>query len=1139
MTKRAWRDLENKMIVLLIFFALSLGTSIHLLSYYRHYDLALSSMQQSALSAHSFAENVIDPRVFVEINTKEDEESELFKETYRQLDEIRRIANLLYLYTVKMDDDGNSIYLVDAWDKNDEFYMPPGTLDEDDDFLSEMLRKSLNDEVQFGDRIIDTEYGIVYPVFFPFHDSEGNVIGAIGMEFDSEELYDSMNFTRWITVMFTALFIFVFIALALIIVNKVIRQTEHEFSKLEKIANDASKRTMLMLEASPLSTQIFNRRLSIIDCNKAALALFGFTDKQEYKDKFVRYCSPKVQPDGQLSITKAKVFVNQAFEEGYCRFDWMHQSLDATPFPVEIVLVKEEFDGSDVVVGYTRDMRRHGKMMKEIDYRDRLLRAANQIAVLLHNTDRDHSDDALRRSMGIIAEVIDVDSVNLWKNSMDGEIMYCTQILEYSSRKNVYQLNVAYKSDDFIPSWRDTLAKGKSINDIVRKMSPETHAAIGGTGLLSMLIMPVFIQEQFWGFVCFDDYQKERIFNKEEETILFSVTLMFANAFLRNRLIRSIQERNLDLAAAKDIAEQSNLAKGIFLAQMSHEIRTPMNAILGVTELQLRNNTLSQDVEDAFLMVYESGSLLLNIINDILDLTKLDAGKLEIVPEKYDIPSLINDIVQLNRLRYDSKPIDFKLSVAENTPVELIGDEFRIKQILNNLLSNAYKYTETGEIVLSLAARPVSDEIVTLTFQVSDTGQGMSQSQINMLYDDYSRFNMQENSSITGTGLGMPITKRLTEMMDGEITVVSELGKGTVFTINMPQKRGGTEVCGPEIADKLQSFNFRDKLISKMSKLTPKQMPNGRVLIVDDVYTNLYVAQGMMLPYGLSVDVANSGFEAIDKIRNGEKYDIVFMDHMMPKMDGLETTKRIREMGYTRPVVALTANAVIGQSEMFLENGFDAFVAKPIDSFELDQLLTRIIKFKETPVSVEDIGKAPDSPKVSVVFEHDARNAINILDGLADKLGNLDEKELGAYVVTVHGIKSALASIGEKELSGVAYKLEKAGGNRNFSLIMSETPAFVEALSSLLAKAKSKEENSDVDISDEDKTFMLEKFDDIKAACEVYNMKDAKKALADLKEKAWPRLVEDIYDEISVGLLRGEFKKVMSIIKEAGSTYST
>ena len=301
--------------------------------------------------------------------------------------------------------------------------------------------------------------------------------------------------------------------------------------------------------------------------------------------------------------------------------------------------------------------------------------------------------------------------------------------------------------------------------------------------------------------------------------------------------------------------QEANQLKSRFLATMSHEIRTPMNAIIGIMEIQLQKEDISPETKDAFEKIYESGNLLLNIINDILDFSKIAEGKMEIVPFRYDIPSLINDTAQLNYLRCESKPIKFIVSVDADTPLELVGDGLRIKQILNNLLSNAFKYTDEGEVELSVSCEPAGDgEDAIIVFRIRDTGQGISPDYIGRLFEDYMRFNRDMNRTVTGTGLGLSISKRLINLMNGEIAVESQLGKGSVFTVRLPQKRFGEAVCGAETVRRLREFSFLSTSIAKRTQIVREYMPYGSVLIVDDVKSNLFVARGLLAPYGLQID---------------------------------------------------------------------------------------------------------------------------------------------------------------------------------------------------------------------------------------------------------------------------------------------
>jgi signal transduction histidine kinase/CheY-like chemotaxis protein len=403
-----------------------------------------------------------------------------------------------------------------------------------------------------------------------------------------------------------------------------------------------------------------------------------------------------------------------------------------------------------------------------------------------------------------------------------------------------------------------------------------------------------------------------------------------------------------ELHNAKEQAITANRVKSDFLARMSHEIRSPMNVILGITEMQLDKEGLPPDTTEARDKIHNSGYLLLNIINDILDLSKIESGKMELAPVKYDIASLINDTVQLNIMRFDSKPIQFSLKVDENVPATLYGDDLRIKQILNNFISNAFKYTESGEVAMAVSAEVSgAGSPVTLIFRISDTGYGMTMEQIKKLFDDYSRFNTIANREIQGTGLGMSIAKHLMEMMKGDIKVESELGKGTVFTLRLPQGYVDSNVLGRENTSNMQQLYIGKKTKPKrMPQITREYMPYGKVLIVDDMEPNLYVATGLLAPYGLSMETASNGPEAIEKIKSGMVFDIIFMDHYMPEMDGIEATKIIRGLGYKQPIIALTANALVGQAEFFLSNGFDGFIPKPIDTRLLNSTLNKLVRDK-------------------------------------------------------------------------------------------------------------------------------------------------------------------------------------------------
>jgi signal transduction histidine kinase/CheY-like chemotaxis protein/HPt (histidine-containing phosphotransfer) domain-containing protein len=608
-----------------------------------------------------------------------------------------------------------------------------------------------------------------------------------------------------------------------------------------------------------------------------------------------------------------------------------------------------------------------------------------------------------------------------------------------------------------------------------------------------------------------------------------------------------------NIAMAKMKSDIKTRQKSNFLATMSHEIRTPLNAILGMTEIQMQNASHPPSTSEAFIKINNSGNLLLSIINDILDLSKIEAGKLELSPVTYEVASLINDIVQLNYIRYESKPIEFKLKIDENIPSILVGDELRIKQILNNLLSNAFKYTDQGSVTLSANAECVGRGgivLVTLIFQVTDTGKGMTQNQINKLFDENTRFNMEANRTTEGAGLGMTITQNLLDLMHGKINVKSTVGEGTSVTVRIPQRTDGvgiSGVIGRELADNLQQFRLGNAVQIKKAQVTHEHMPYGRVLIVDDVETNLYVAKGLMSPYGLQIDLATSGYEAIDRIKEGNTYDIVFMDHMMPKLDGIETTKKLREMGYTSPIVALTANALAGQAEVFMQNGFDGFISKPIDIRQLNVSLNRLIRDKQPAEVVEAAhrekaefdkkhgtgGGQPPVPAVdsqlAAIFARDAEKAIASLDSVLQK-NFKNESDIQLYIINVHSMKSALANIGEPDLSAIALRLEHAGREKDLNVMTAETRKFLDDLNAVIEKIKPKDEEIvNVEDTKEALIFLRGKLEVIKEACAAFDKKTVKNTLNELKGKTWSHSTKVLMNSLGDHLLHSEFDEIASL----------
>ncbi|MDR0720472.1 MAG: response regulator, partial [Treponema sp.] len=533
-------------------------------------------------------------------------------------------------------------------------------------------------------------------------------------------------------------------------------------------------------------------------------------------------------------------------------------------------------------------------------------------------------------------------------------------------------------------------------------------------------------------------------------------------------------------------AEAANRSKSAFLATMSHEIRTPLNAIIGLSEIDLHRE-LPKEAHANLEKIYNSGSGLLAIINDILDISKIEAGSFTLIPVDYHSPSLINDAVQLNIVRIGSKPIKFELFIDETLPSMLHGDETRVKQILNNLLSNAFKYTDQGYVTLQIQWEVCGQDLM-LIFIVEDTGKGIKKEDMGKLFSEYSQVDARANRKIEGTGLGLSITKKLVDMMGGAIEVQSVYGKGSTFTARIRQGIVSPEPLGRKMVENLKSFRFREEQNKRRKIFVRSFMPYGRVLVVDDVSTNLDVAKGLMLPYGLTIDCVSSGKAAIDKIRQEKvQYDVIFMDHMMPEMDGVETVHIIRnEIGteYAKniPIVALTANALAGNEEMFLANGFNDFISKPIDLQRLNNVLNQWIRDRHGEESVKDTVPEPmETPALTGVpglssvetKELASMEELNFEAGLErysgeaiysrilrsytvhtpellEKLRSLSRETLGDYAVTVHGLKGSSYGICADGIGKQAEALEYAAKAGDYEKVTADNNAFIDRVEKFL-----------------------------------------------------------------------------------------
>ena len=1161
-------------------------------------------------------------------------------------------------------------------------------------------------------------------------------------------------------------------------------------SRVAAVNSKLEERSRAIFENAPFGSIMFDKKTNIIECNLRVIKIFELSSKQEFVKRFLEF-SPKYQPSGKLSRDELNDVSAKAWssEQGYYSFEWMHQKQDGELIPFEVMLVRTDLGNEVVLISYMRDLRETRRMMNEIKNRGFLLNTVNRVAsILLHNYDEKNFENSLLKSFELIGQCLDADRVHIWRSEMvDGEqcLVRLYEWLSETGKRRVQipiGLSIPYGNR---PLWKDIFLRREYINSSLKDLSQNDRDFLNHYEMKSMVAIPLFLNDEFWGLFSIDDCHSERTFSREEMEILTSAGFMISNAIHRNLQITKMREvdehlrviydnvplgylmidRNynviecnqkavklfklssrqeclerfqelspefqpngkssrervialtdeafekgfaqfewmhqtldgepipceviltrvkykndaaiigyirdlrglkamleeiqkeheksqsmaywynsilnaiplpitvtdaeakwtfintavekflgitlkeamgkpcnnwnsnicntldcgiecakrglkqtyfsnndksyqVDVAMLKDLsgettgyievvqditdlkvmakkqteAEVANLTKSVFLAKMSHEIRTPMNAILGITEIQLEDDQLSPTTLEALNKIYVSANLLLNIINDILDLSKAEVGKLELIPNKYDIASMIYDTVQLNLVQFNNKAIDFELDVDPNVPTELFGDELRIKQILNNLLTNAFKYTNKGTVKLSVnSERKSEDSEITLIFNVSDTGQGMTEEQKSKIFDEFARFNLEYNRAVQGVGLGMSIVKYLIQMMNGEISVESEVGEGTVVNVKIPQGFVSSSVLGEKLVKNLQNSRFVKDSGLRSARIEREPMPYGSVLVVDDVESNLYVATCLLQPYKLSIDSAESGIEAVEKVKSGKVYDIVFMDQMMPKMDGVEAVKIMRDSGYTAPIIALTANALVGQAEILLKSGFDDFISKPIDLRQMNFVLNKYIRDKQSQEVITEARQKYNVSKINpheidfkanpdllFAFIRDAKKKLPIMGDISKNIDTATTEDLRLFTINVHAIKSALANIGERELSNVARKLEAAGNQGNRAVISTDTGHFLESLSEVIQNLEAESEKNAIVPEKEDTVYLQAHLLEFRSACTNYDKKHAKSILAELSSVQWSLQTKESLEVLQELLLHSDFEEAVS-----------
>ncbi|MDR1903270.1 MAG: response regulator [Treponema sp.] len=755
----------------------------------------------------------------------------------------------------------------------------------------------------------------------------------------------------------------------------------------EQKFKEADSRILLMFEANPMICTLWDENGGLLDCNKSALNIFGIENKQDFIRIYDTF-SPEFQPDGRRSLEKRVELIAETIKDGMKKFTWLFRTSRGEDLPVEITLVKVDWEGEYRVASYARDLREliaSEQERNEAEQRTRIMLDTTPMACSL--CDKNMYIIDCNQEMMRLFEIFD-------KSALIGQSFLFYPECHPDGRLNIEEAKKAYdtvfKTGYYKFEWLYHSSKGEEIPAEVTLVRIQWKDS--------------------YRIACYARDLRE-----------FKANL---------KKIQEAGKHSREMEIYAKVAEAASEAKSNFLASMSHEIRTPMNAIIGMTDL-MRTDNLDEKQLSFFNDIKEMSKTLLQIINDILDFSKIEAGKMDILPIHFNLLDLFDNICSVNHFMAESKGLQFRSSFDPDTPQIIYGDDLRIRQIITNIMNNAIKYTQEGYVDFKITTI-VEKGRRYIAFIVEDTGIGIKKENLPKLFDSFEQFDNKKNRSINGTGLGLAITDNLVKMMEGKIDVKSEYGKGTIFTILLPFMEGDPA--------QVQQQEFSNLFMVDSSV---------NVLVVDDNEINLKVAVAYLARHKIQADTAVNGAIAIQKVQQ-KHYHIIFMDHMMPEMDGTEVTKRIRalpDVWYrTAPIIALTANVTEAAQKIFSKCGMNDFIPKPIDAKLLNNMLSKWLPSNMISATSQPAGNTlprvlPRKPaEVSVIdraegLAHASNDEAFYGELLFDFIKNhsadmqkiksvLDTGDFATARRIAHTLKSTAALIGAGTLSEAAKLVE-------------------------------------------------------------------------------------------------------------------
>lgn len=693
-----------------------------------------------------------------------------------------------------------------------------------------------------------------------------------------------------------------------------------------KVLSETNRTSEALFETSPSICLVFDDSFKVVDCNHTAVDFFGYSSKEVLLSL--------INEDTQKHLFATHIGVNfkeqleLAVREGRCQFEsWT--SAQGRCIPMSVTMRRIPYKDRFAIATYQSDMQLVKKAQRDLLHRDRLLGATTKAATLLlaGNTPDDFLK-TVRLALQTLGESVNVDRAYFWRNiTVDGQLC-CYELCEWSRGKPSeapYLRSNPVSYDSLVPDWRNFVVRNASINTPVRYINTTILKHRGLCDVQSILLIPVLLHGEFWGFIGFDDCRQERVFSSMEEDILKSGGMLIASAVQRNEMT----ER---LINAKDQALDSTRAKSEFLSRMSHEIRTPMNAIIGMTAIAQKSQE-PEKVHSCLDQIDKASKQLLCIINDVLDMSKIESNKFELDCTEFDFIRMLKSVVDLMQVKMDEKHQNFQLNLQTPLHHFVIGDELRFSQVMINLLGNAIKFTpEYGDISITLRSELRSGNTIALHVEVRDSGIGIPPDQQQKLFSTFEQLDGGINRQYGGTGLGLAICKRIINLMGGNIWIESEVSEGSVFVFEVEAALGSSIPAVPTEENMLPV----DPIFFGAVPL--RYNWKGRtILLAEDIEINREIAVSLLEETGAVIESAQDGIEALEMFEaHSTRYDLILMDVQMPGMDGLAATRKIRESGlgnaWTIPIIAMTANAFNEDIMVCLEAGMNAHIPKPINA---------------------------------------------------------------------------------------------------------------------------------------------------------------------------------------------------------------